>query len=775
MKRRIKPNSIFYGWNKKIWLVINIFFTMMYLTWRLFFTLPFGYGAVSVFFGAALLVIEFLGMIEALVHYFNMYAVNSYKLPEIPMDRFPHVDVFVATYNESTELLYKTIRACKEMEYPDLSKVHIYLCDDNKRKEMKELADKLGVGYFDREDNKGAKAGNLNNALRQTDSPYVVTFDADMIPQKEFLMKTVPYFVDCEIKNEKLEEEDKVKLAILQTPQSFYNTDLFQFFFYSEKRIPNEQDYFYKDIQVSRTKSNSVIYGGSNTVLSREALLDVGGFYEEVVTEDFATGILIQKKQYVSLGIGEPLTSGLSPDSLKDLVNQRIRWARGVIGAGRKLHIYTSKELSFAQKMNYWASIWYWYAPIKRLIYIMCPILYATFGFIIFKCTLLQVLMFWLPMYITSNISLRLFSENVRTTKWTGIYETIMFPFMLMPVLLESIGITMKKFKVTVKDKPKRSRKTEFIYQFPFIVLIIMSVFGIINCIRIIFDSSNFGPVVVLFWLINNLYFMVMAMFFVSGRVSKRKKERIIAKVDCVLSDDIWSANGESLDISESGIAIKFDKPYYFNENDILHARLRYKNYVANPVVELLKTREAMDGWVYSFRILDYNNTYDDLLGILYDRITTLPANLKKDSGVFEDLKININKRVEPLENQKRNSPRIKLNRTYGCVEPKFERVKVHDFNYYYLTVPEVPAAPKKFKLEIMEGMILECQYSKKAHTGYNLYKISNANSIYSDRDKRRELLKKLLDDANNPDVVETVKTEEVKVEEVFDERELFK
>ncbi|NCU42651.1 MAG: glycosyltransferase, partial [Candidatus Moranbacteria bacterium] len=152
----------------------------------------------------------------------------------------------------------------------------IYLCDDNKRKEMKELADKLGVGYFDREDNKGAKAGNLNNALRQTDSPYVVTFDADMIPQKEFLMKTVPYFVDCEIKNEKLEEEDKVKLAILQTPQSFYNTDLFQFFFYSEKRIPNEQDYFYKDIQVSRTKSNSVIYGGSNTVLSREALLDVG-------------------------------------------------------------------------------------------------------------------------------------------------------------------------------------------------------------------------------------------------------------------------------------------------------------------------------------------------------------------------------------------------------------------------------------------------------------------------------------------------------------------
>ena len=38
---------------------------------------------------------------------------------------------------------------------------------------------------------------------------------------------------------------------------------IFQFNLYSEQRIPNEQDYFYKDIQVARTRTNSVIYGGS--------------------------------------------------------------------------------------------------------------------------------------------------------------------------------------------------------------------------------------------------------------------------------------------------------------------------------------------------------------------------------------------------------------------------------------------------------------------------------------------------------------------------------
>ena len=96
----------------------------------------------------------------------------------------------------------------------------------------------------------------------------------------------------------------------------------------------------------------------------------MGGFYTKAITEDFATGILIQKAGYVSLAVGEPLASGLSATDLQGLIQQRIRWGRGVIATGRKMHLFTSRELSFAQKINYWASVWYWYAPLKRLIYI---------------------------------------------------------------------------------------------------------------------------------------------------------------------------------------------------------------------------------------------------------------------------------------------------------------------------------------------------------------------------------------------------------------------
>ena len=76
------------------------------------------------------------------------------------------------------------------MKYPDPEKVHIWICDDNRRPEMRELAREMGVGYFDRPDNKGAKAGNLNCAMARTSAPYIVTFDADMIPKSDFLLKT---------------------------------------------------------------------------------------------------------------------------------------------------------------------------------------------------------------------------------------------------------------------------------------------------------------------------------------------------------------------------------------------------------------------------------------------------------------------------------------------------------------------------------------------------------------------------------------------------------
>ena len=745
-----KFKEFWHNWKGKIWFLINMFFTIMYLCWRIFFTIPFEYGIVSIVAGFTLLIVEVLGMVEAFVHFANMYSVNGYELPKVPMEMYPDVDIFIATYSEEPALLYKTINGCKYMEYPDKSKVHIYLCDDNRRPEMRALAAKMGVNYLDREDNEGAKAGNLNNALAHSNSPYVVTLDADMIPKSDFLMKTIPYFVDAEIRNKGRKEEDRIKLGILQTPQAFYNPDLFQFNLFSERRIPNEQDYFYKDIQVARTRTNSVIYGGSNTVLAREALEAIGGFYTKAITEDFATGILIQKAGYVSMALAEPLASGMSATDLQGLIQQRIRWGRGVIATGRKMHIYTSKDLSFAQKMNYWASIWYWYAPLKRLIYVMSPLLYATFGFMVFKCTLPQVLLFWLPMYITSNISLRMLSRNIRNTKWTSIYENVLFPFMLIPVILETFGISLKKFKVTDKEAKQNKRGQNVLYMIPYIILIILSVIGLIRCIIIMFDSGSFGPIVVVFWLVYNLFQLVMCLFFVDGRVLYRKNERVPVKMPCTLRDEVYTLQGMTKDISEWGISVLLDSPRYFPEGKWLEVDLASERYKAKLLVEVVYVSEKEDAWSYSMKILDHKGTYDDYLQLMFDRVPMLPTEIEKDSGSFQDLKLNTKNRVVSPFYQKRQFPRVYLDADVECkVEATAEdnngaksvsSLHVVDFNFCFVTLDE-EEAPEKFTLHPTEKYALNCEFIEELRSGVKLCRVTNIDSIWISKNVMEEFL----------------------------------
>ena len=712
----------------KIWFVINTFFTLMYLMWRLFFTIPFEYGMISILAGFFLFFVEALGMVEAFVHYANMYNIRPYKKPEdIRPEEYPDVDVFIATYSEEPALLYKTINGCKHLNYPDPSKVHIYVCDDNRRSEVRSLAESMGVNYLDRPDNKGAKAGNLNNALKHSSSPYILTLDADMIVQSCFLMETMPYIVDAERRNRGRKEKDKIKLGYIQTPQAFYNPDLFQYNLFSEGRIPNEQDYFYRDIQIARTRNNSVIYGGSNTIISREALEEIGGFYTGAITEDFATGILIQQAGYVTLGLGRPLASGLSPTDLPNLIQQRVRWARGVIATGRKMHIFRSRKMSFSQKMNYWASVYYWYAPVKRLIYILSPILYGTFNFMIFKCTLPEILIFWLPMYISSNISLSMLSEHVRNSKWTGIYETILFPYMLIPVLLESFGITLNKFKVT--DKSDNSKgQVEFIYMLPFLTLIILSLIGVVRCILIMFQSNSFSPIVILFWLLNNLFLLVMSVFFTTGRAANRKFERFPIVTDCTVHDSDLTVQGKTMDLSEEGMAVILNKPYMLG--DVVTVDVSNDMYSVSLRGEVVYVSEKKMGWGYSIKINDYMGYYDSYLELLYDRIPMLPSEIKADVGSFDDLLINTKKRVDIPFYQKRKFARIDIGLDSFS---KGRKMHVLDFNYEFLSVV-IPDPEKRIRLSIFEDLTLELLYEREIGKDHHLYRVLNIYDIVADR-----------------------------------------
>ncbi len=629
-------------------LVISMFFTVLYLVWRIKYSIPYEWGILPVTANILLLIVEILGFAESLALYRNLMGMKDYPLPVIDKNEYPDVDIFIATYNEPTELLRKTINGCNHLEYPDKSKVHIWLCDDNRRPEMRKLAEEMGIGYFDRPDNKGAKAGNLNNALSHTSAPYVVTFDADMIPMSHFLMRTIPYFVDAKKKT-----EGKKGLGLLQTPQCFYEPDIFQYALYSEKNAPNEQDFFYRTVEVAKTTSNSVIYGGSNTVLAREALDEIGGFYTGSITEDFATGMLIEGAGYISLALPEPMASGTTPKTYKEHIQQRRRWGRGVVSTAKQLKLFSQKGLSLSQKLSYFSSVIYWYSPVKCLTYLLSPLLFAVFMIPVFKCGWMDLLIYWLPMFIMQDVTLRVFSGNAVSLKWSGIYEMSVMPHLIGPLVLETFGFSSSVFDVTDKSSKRVKGRSDRKLSIPFYIFITLSLIGIVRSIYLLILRRSFGIIVLLFWLTRNVYYLVMALFLLDGRDGESGNVKVVdAELSSIQSaegsGDAPTAYGVTTLMTENTVKLFIDEPTDLKIGNRVNICIEKDSYKAEMLGILTDELIPRSGGspVYSVVITDFRDSEYDYLQILYDRIPTLPQTLQRDRGIFIHMLINAAHRI---------------------------------------------------------------------------------------------------------------------------------
>lgn len=717
---------------KKSLVVITILSSLIYMIWRILFTIPFQYGIWSTIFGLVLLIVELFGFFEMVVHFSQLSTHVLPKAAKGNLEDYPDVDVFISTYNEPPDLLFKTINACQHMDYPDKSKVHIYLCDDGHREEMGVLAHEMGVTYLVRDTHKFAKAGNLNHALHVTHSPYIVTFDADMLPKHDFLTACIPYFLGEE------------KIGFLQTPQTFYNPDLFQYNLYSEDRFPNEQDYFYRDVQVMRNASNTVIYGGTNTILSRKALEDIGGFYTGVVTEDFATGMMMESKGYRCYAIDESYSCGLSPEDLKSLMKQRQRWARGCIQTGRKVHLFFLKGLSLRQKISYFTSITYWYGPVKRFVYILSPILYAVFNIIVVKCTVFGILLFWLPMYLLNNATLQMLSGNIRNTRLTNIYETILMPGLLPAVLIESLGISQKTFNVTRKDSAQKLKSDGKWFAFKNSILLLvfyaLTVWGLGRCIYATFQAGIPMYIVILFWLFVNLFNLTMALFFIYGRKHHRRYERFDAKVDCVLSFGDCIIRAKTVNISEHGISVELNFPEYIPPDEELTVKLvtdRYRTTWTGKIANVLNVGEK---WRYGIAMSTITaDNKREMLQIVYDRDPSLPKEIDAGLSTVDDIMVNVWKRAGGSSYYSRRLPRVEL---FNFVETAdHHKCLLRDFNYEYLTVRFFGKQPVPDELVIVEhGFSLHCVLKdRNARLGV-CYEILNAQEVFENVEFRNIL-----------------------------------
>jgi cellulose synthase (UDP-forming) len=227
---------------KKILIGVSIVYSICYFIWRGLFTVDtVSYPVYSWLY----FIFDAFGFVSSV--FFIMATYRIRKRESLKANRVYSVDVFITTINEGVELLRNTASHVLKMDYPHAT----YLLDDGRRPEVEALAREMGIGYLTRPDNRGAKAGNLNHALSKTEGELVAVFDADGIPRMDFLSKLVGYFNDQ-------------KVALVQTPNAFYNLDSFQHWAEnSGKNIWHDQALWYDVILRGLDYGNASTWCGS--------------------------------------------------------------------------------------------------------------------------------------------------------------------------------------------------------------------------------------------------------------------------------------------------------------------------------------------------------------------------------------------------------------------------------------------------------------------------------------------------------------------------------
>ncbi|MCC4249393.1 MULTISPECIES: glycosyltransferase family 2 protein [Microbacterium] len=237
----------------RVIVVLSIASGVNYLAWRWLASINWEHWWIAV----PLVLAETYSLIDCV-----LFGLGAWKLRERhdapPITREMSVDVLVTTYNEPLELVMETARAARAIRYPHRT----WILDDGARAELRELAEAEGIGVITRSDAwrdrpRHAKAGNLNNALMVTEGEFLLILDADQIPSPDILHRTLGWF-----------DADE-RVALVQTPQWFVNVP-------PSDPLGSQAPLFYGPIQQSKDGWNAAFFCGSNAILRREALMQLG-------------------------------------------------------------------------------------------------------------------------------------------------------------------------------------------------------------------------------------------------------------------------------------------------------------------------------------------------------------------------------------------------------------------------------------------------------------------------------------------------------------------
>ena len=328
----------------------------------------------------------FISVFTVAVFQVQMFKADKYTFKLLHHQANKKMIIFIASFNEDPGMLARNLISIKNANRDG----EVWLLDDSTDqkivKELIPICEKLGVRFIHRNSRRGYKAGALNDAMALVadDYEFMTVFDSDQMPNPRFFTGIMGYFSDP-------------KIAVVQVPQTYTSvpTNISHSAFF-------QQEVFLRKIMRARSGSSAFILG-SGFVARISAIKSVGGFFEDNVTEDLATSILLQSKGWKIIYVDtSDIWYGRSPETVSAYIKQQGRWS---LGGFQALSLMLYSNLSISAFFDYFSGwlYWLWVGPI-RLFSLLSLVLFLDFRLYTILVNPIFFIIFYFPFFIYSMI-----------------------------------------------------------------------------------------------------------------------------------------------------------------------------------------------------------------------------------------------------------------------------------------------------------------------------------------------------------------------------------
>jgi cellulose synthase/poly-beta-1,6-N-acetylglucosamine synthase-like glycosyltransferase len=241
------------------------------------------------------------------------------KLPQPPLSELPPVTIQLPIYNEMY-VAERLIAAAAALDYPR-ALLEIQVLDDSTDETREIVARKVAqlqlqgfqIFHLHRKQRSGYKAGALAEGLKQAQGEFIAIFDADFIPGRDFLRRTLPYFSDPGV-------------AFVQTRWGHVNRDYSLLTQLQSLAI----DAHFMVEQFARSQAGLWFnFNGTAGIWRKAAMLDAGGWRSDTLTEDLDLSYRAFFKGWKAVYLRDVEVPAELPVSFNAYRRQQGRWARG--------------------------------------------------------------------------------------------------------------------------------------------------------------------------------------------------------------------------------------------------------------------------------------------------------------------------------------------------------------------------------------------------------------------------------------------------------------